>query len=326
VSTILKALRRLEDDKAREGAPRPLREEVASGFAETPRRRGAWVPIAALLAGAGLGASAWWFWPYERVSAPAAGAAAPVAAAAPEHPAAAPTRPGMPAARPQLAPPQLPKAEGVDLPVAAQKAEIDPEALRVEGPPADAFSSPVEVVERPPAEPRIAPVPEKVVAQAPAAGAKPAAPAPVARPAAPPAPAPSSAPAPALDRPAAPPAPVAQKPVQQATAPAPRAPQPETHIWDDPTRDLEPEPPAPKPGARAVTSAEVIAGAAEVHVKRTQWHPDGARRSADLEVGGQTRSVHEGDAVGLYVVSEIRPSGVVLLRDGQKVERGIGSK
>jgi hypothetical protein len=112
---------------------------------------------------------------------------------------------------------------------------------------------------------------------------------------------------------------------QAAAPPAPRAPEPETHIWDDPTRDLEPQPVA-KPSAAAVTSAAVIAAAADVRVKRTQWHPDAARRSADLEVDGQTRSFHQGEEVDGFVVSEIRPSGVVLSRDGQRVERGIGAK
>jgi hypothetical protein len=61
-----------------------------------------------------------------------------------------------------------------------------------------------------------------------------------------------------------------------------------------------------------------------VRVKRTQWHPESARRSADLELAGKSESVHEGDVVGEYVVTEIRPSGVVLTRDGETIERGIG--
>ena len=80
MSTILKALRRLEEEKTRGGAQRPLREEVASGPGEQPSRR--WtslLPVLALLIGAGVGASAWWLWPYG----PSLGGDAAVAAAAP---------------------------------------------------------------------------------------------------------------------------------------------------------------------------------------------------------------------------------------------------
>jgi hypothetical protein len=59
-------------------------------------------------------------------------------------------------------------------------------------------------------------------------------------------------------------------------------------------------------------------------VKRTQWHPEPTRRSADLDVSGKSQSVHEGDVVDEYVVKEIRPSGVVLTRNGESIERSIG--
>ena len=79
MSTILKALRRLEEEKSRGATSRPLREEVASGPGEVPRRRRSWLPVVAMLIGAGLGASAWWVWPYERGGEPVreAEAAAP---------------------------------------------------------------------------------------------------------------------------------------------------------------------------------------------------------------------------------------------------------
>jgi hypothetical protein len=43
-----------------------------------------------------------------------------------------------------------------------------------------------------------------------------------------------------------------------------------------------------------------------------------------VRIDGQSRSVHEGDVVSGYEVSEIRPSGVVLTRDGERIEQKIG--
>ncbi|HEX5066466.1 MAG TPA: hypothetical protein VFY49_10145, partial [Myxococcota bacterium] len=166
MSTILKALRRLEEEKSRGASSRPLREEVASGPGEPPRRRFSWLPVLAMLVGAGLGASAWWFWPYERGGEPVRETAATPAAPEGTAPAAQleethVTRrvpPGFndaaAAVEGQLH--ELAQAGSPNEVFGAPPPDVDP--LAAGGPPEDAFASAVEVVERPTPEPRIAPV------------------------------------------------------------------------------------------------------------------------------------------------------------------------
>lgn len=331
MSTILKALRRLEEEKARGGAPRPLREEVASGPSERARRRVApWTLLGALLFGASLGASAWWFWPYER-------AAEPLEVAAPRTVAPDVTDVAVAPAAP---------AEAAIPPVAGEQRledlQVAPDDL-----PEDAFESQVEVVQRPPAEPRIAPVEPKPVAAAPAAPerrvaiarrreqARAAAAEAITPPTQVAAPAPSvpsppvraaveTPPRPAIARPPAP-TPVAARP-----APAPALPDDERD-WPV-TSDWQEQPTAPEPthidAPRSAPSPTppATATAEDLRVKRTQWHPEHARRSAEIVLAGKDHSVREGDVVGDYVVNEIKPSGVVLTRDGEQVERGVGAK
>jgi hypothetical protein len=355
VSTILKALRRLEEEKSRGTTSRPLREEVASGPIEPPRRRLPWLPIAAMLVGAGLGASAWWFWPYERGGEPVR----EVAEATPASPDAVTqvaethvTRrvpPGFNDAAAQIESQLHGLAHG-GAPDAALDPVTSPDGeLAAGGPPEDAFASAVEVVERPAPQPRIAPVapgtPQPRVLHAPAHVPEepPAVTARRARPPVLPSPeAPAEAIAAATQRQqaAASPDPVTEPPpphpVEQATPKPqarPAAPRPTA------TAARASEPPAPEPAPRTAQpapervvkkSAPVAVSPARsddaVRVKRTQWHPEPSRRSADLDVDGRSTSVHEGDVVGDYVVTEIRPSGVVLTRDGQRVERGIGKQ
>ena len=63
-----------------------------------------------------------------------------------------------------------------------------------------------------------------------------------------------------------------------------------------------------------------------VLVVRTVWHPTAERRVAEIEVEGRPELLllHEGDAVGPLVVSEIRPSGVVFLHDEVELVRHVG--
>jgi hypothetical protein len=42
--------------------------------------------------------------------------------------------------------------------------------------------------------------------------------------------------------------------------------------------------------------------------------------------GGATRELHEGDAIGPLVVSEIGPSSVVFMQDGVELRRRVGAK
>ncbi|HXK24502.1 MAG TPA: hypothetical protein VMS55_17665 [Myxococcota bacterium] len=337
MSTILKALRRLEEDKSRAVTSRPLREEVASGPRETQRRRLPWLPVAAMIVGAGLGASAWYVWPYERGGEPVreakgeTGAPAPSAVAQAPGAAAPAPPPDTPVTR-RLPPGFHAGATRIEGQL-AQLADTGPEPG---APPEDAFSSNVEVVQRPMPTPRLEPTPQgerppdRVIPDPPGVAVEP--PAVVARRSKPPTPT-----APAPERVAA--ASGAVLPQSQAATPETQAAAPQPPVQTkpnvEPKRQVESKPQAqPKPAAPAPRVAKTTAPAAiskssaaaasEVHVKRTQWHPEPARRSADLDVSGKSQSVHEGDVVDEYVVSEIRPSGVVLTRDGERVERSIG--
>jgi hypothetical protein len=344
VSTILKALRRLEEEKTRDGAPRPLREEIASGPGEHSRsrsRRGApWMLFAALLLGAGVGASAWWFWPYERTSEAQDFAAAEPATRA--DPIGEPV-PSEPRGAAPVAPidPTEAVAQDVAQDVAAMTDEEMVEALRAESQNSaeEAFSSLVEVVQRPPAEPRIAPVepkPAPAVASAPAPERRAA----VARkreraraqeapetqgPAAAQAMAAAETPPPRGARQV----PVAAPPVSRSQEPVPITHDddrdwPVTSEWQEPSHEPEPTRDTSPTSTRIATTE--LSSASGLHVKRTQWHPEHARRSAEIAIGGKESSVQEGDVVGEYVVQEIKPSGVVLVRDGEHYERRVGAK
>jgi hypothetical protein len=89
----------------------------------------------------------------------------------------------------------------------------------------------------------------------------------------------------------------------------------------------EPEPePAPPAGERAEV-APAAPAPPDLLVAKTLWHPQADRRVAFVSIGGgESRRIQEGDVVGRYVVSEIQPSGVVFLDDGEKVRRAVGAK
>ncbi|HEY5656961.1 MAG TPA: hypothetical protein VIY27_04155 [Myxococcota bacterium] len=121
MSTILKALRRLEEEKTAPVGRRPLREEVAH-VAEPPRpRRGAWALAAvALVGGVAVGVALLKFWPQPPV--------------------------------PQQPEPQVARAPAPALPRPAPvQREAEPQGLSDA-----ALTSPVEVVARPKAKPLIA--------------------------------------------------------------------------------------------------------------------------------------------------------------------------
>lgn len=336
MSTILKALRRLEEEKSRDGSPRPLREQVASGPGEGPRRRWtSWLPVLALAVGAGLGASAWWFWPYEFERAQgddsaAAAVAAPSAALAQTPPPVA-AAPAMPAAESVVAQPSAEPESDPDAQLREMAAQLSDAP---QGQPDEAFASDVEVVDRPTPSPRIEPV-----AAAPVARVQPD---PIANP----------SPAPGTESPGEFSRPDITRPraTSSLTAAGGRAPEnakPSSRSQFEPKATIQPDPlqmpepsapvrtaaspkpsavsapkPAPKPAPAPASPAP--APATDVYVTRTQWHPEHARRSADVQVAGQDRSVKEGDRVGDYVVNEIKPSGVVLSRDGEQIEQKIG--
>ena len=272
MSTILKALRRIEAEKAAD-APRELREEVAApAFAASPPRSRLWIP-GAFVALAVAGGTAWWMLPWE---------GAELAAGSPTPP---PGAPATVAVETELA---LTPAPVVPAPPLRPAPIRDPADLApAEGLPDQAFSSPVEVVDRPPAKPRI----------------------PMEEPAAPTTRAPrrSEEPEPVVvETAAAPPIPV--ETVTKVTAPAP------------PAKRSEATPPQPAARAEPVEDSSP-----SVRVEKTRWHPKPHRRDAMVAVdGAAAQRVHEGDVVGRLVVTEIEPSGVLFERDGQKLRRRIG--
>jgi len=146
MSTILKALRRLEEENSAQ-SQRPLREEVTRGPSSAKSRRGSWPLWVALLGlGVAAGAGALTFWhlgstpePAQPPRLAAAGSSEPR-----EEPAAAAKRPSKPrAANPG-------RRRSAPYPAPAPTAASEPEL------PAAALASNVEVMKRPPAEPRIA--------------------------------------------------------------------------------------------------------------------------------------------------------------------------
>ncbi len=298
MSTILKALKRVDEERRAEATPRSLEEQVLAGATAPRARRGAGASRGMLLAGgaAGVlvlaGAASWLTLrePAER--------AAP-AAAMPQQPPQAAREPATARApapfealedvafgdaeSPALAPPASPLGETpLDGPGRRAQAETPP-------------------VPAPPPAARVAEV----------ASSPPVAPAPAAAPEREPAPSERLA---AADRRALA-APAAPRPAERESPPAatPRA----GEVLD-----------APRSAATAPAESDVARAAAEpdVRVERTQWHPAPEKRAALVRIGadGDARELREGDALDGLVVKEIRPSGVVFLHDGVELRRGVG--
>lgn len=287
MSTILRALQRLEGEKG--GG-----EMGGLGEAPTPRDepplRGTgarWkIGLAASLGVALLGFFLWWLLPTGEVGQPSAESAPAMAA---------PPRPDSePLPRPALRSPPKP-----DLEIAAARPAAPAEEGGVSVPSEPvAPSPPLPPVGEPPV------LPEQVAAPPPPPIVEPPPRVPVveALPAAEP-------PPPAYHPPPPPPLPVAEPPaVQPAIQPPPPVVEP-------------PAPRAPEP-ARVATVRPP-----KVTVRKIIWHPTSGRRVAEIEVEGYKGPVelHEGDAVGTLVVSEIRPSAVVFLHGGDRLQRKVGS-
>ena len=138
----------------------------------------------------------------------------------------------------------------------------------------------------------------------------------------------------------------APSPVAQATAPAQRpAPSEPPDVGERslpiaetyPVAEREPVPAkVAEPFASAATiratatlppaEVEVLEAPPEIRIARTRWHPVPERRSADIEVEGAPHEVKEGDSIDALRVSEIRPSGVVFVHAGIRLERMMGSR
>jgi len=291
MSTILKALRRIEDDKAPPPGARPLREEVAAVPGEPLSRRpfadgralwlgGALALVLLVLVPVG---GALWLSRGEgeeparaMVEAPArilpgpradaAGAASPVA-----------ERTAAPPAPARRSPPEASGA-GAASPSAEGRAATDRAGRSTEGRGATEISGPS-------TEAGAATDIARRSAEAPATAPPPRDPAPVDR-------------GYAAAETGGPSAPAAPRP-----APEP-APPPATSD--------------PEPAVRHIMPELTVAG--------TVWHPDPGRRTAEIELAGRGEplTLREGDAVGSLVVKAIEPSGVVFRMGEVEVRRRVG--
>jgi hypothetical protein len=326
VSTILKALRRLESERATPTDGRPLREAVAAAepLSRPPQGR-RWAPLASMLIGVAVGATALLLWPRGEPS-PAATPEARVSALA-----AAPPASG--AAQPSPAPRNAARAREARAPSPA-------------GPPPEAFASDVAVVPRPAPSPRL--VDSQATETALAAGApeasaarsgagdlpEPAPPAPAVRIAGPPAvvPAPPVAePKPRTRGDGTSAAPAPGNVARTAAMPAVAPPAPEERA-----ADIIDEPGAPATGTAASSGPEEAAsgsgaappsGPSRIRVEKTLWHPLAERRVAVVTLpdrDGPMR-VREGELLGDVRVSKIEPSGVVFSGDAGEVRRAVGA-
>ncbi len=332
MSTILKALQRLEDEKVAE-VERSLDERIVAhrATARPTLHLGLAIGIAAI-SGVAVAVAAFLLWPGrdepDARLAPPPAATAPVAAApvvAVEQPAPAPPA--------QVAPAAPATAERSEIPVADLVEVVE----RLDARPADS-AKPAEVPE--PAEPLVVTRPTTA---RPAAGK---AETPVARESEPetaPQAVPEVAPAPEVvvrtpkPRPAA--AYVRSEQPPATEQPAPAALPTAKNAAPKPAPKAEPEvksKPAPLAIAAAAPQPEAIRPAEQkviprakvpaLTVERTIWHPDPSRRLAIVKLldSEEPLRLKEGDAVGPLVVESIKPSSVVFDHDGIQVTYTVG--
>ncbi len=78
----------------------------------------------------------------------------------------------------------------------------------------------------------------------------------------------------------------------------------------------------------APSTPVVIPPPPPIRVLETAWHPDAGLRSARVTVGGhgENLDLREGDAVGAVVVVSIHPTSVVFLHGGQEIKKRVGDK
>ena len=312
MSTILRALRRLEQEKAEDPLADLHDNVVAPPPAQVSRKwRGAVMVVGAAVTAAGLGGALTWqlLGGTNEIAPIGVPRAEPVAAVAPapraltardERPSDADLENALASLRRNPAFAVAPMGGSAGLaPVAAAPPtaradpprEISSEVVIHQRPrPTPAASAPDPVQPAPPAPPPVAAaVPPARTAPAPEPLRQP-----VARPAELPAPS---------RRPAVVPEPLAE-PVEVAA------------LVPEPEAQPEPAPPGESSEIPVVT------------VTRTVWHPKPERRSAIVEVAGNPAPVElkEGDRLGVLVLTQIKPSGVVFDYEGVELVRKIGAR
>jgi len=329
VSTILKALQRLEDEKVAE-VERSLDERIVARRS-SPRAAhhlGLAVAVAAI-SGVAVAVAAFLLWPGQgepdaRVAQPlppVAQAPAPAVAAAPA-PAAAPAAP------PHAEPAPVPAAPESAQPSKVQVADVVEVVQRLDAQPADSGKAaasaeqtePLVVTRsattRPAARKPEAPVARKPET-APEVDAQPEPELEVAV-ETPPRPAAAyvrSAPPPPVKR-AAP----AAKP--SATQPAPK-PKPAARAAPSAIAAAAPQPDEVRPSEQKVIQRAKVPA---LTIEKTIWHPDAGRRLAIVKLmdSEEPLRLKEGDAIGPLVVESIKPSSVVFDHDGIEVTYSVG--
>ncbi len=308
MSSILKALRRLEEEQSR-ATPRPLREEVTGPAldARPARRPTAWMPAALGVLGAGcLVLAARLFWDRMGRETPMP-VAAPVASRPPSS--TSPTSPGELRAGPTHQPGVAGRAAGAAPEPTRPRAGTTPPLPRVAAATSPAPARrPLEATPRPVARasretPSTAPEPRRRAAPAPS-----------------PAPAPRAVPAP----PAAPASRVSASRPSPAPAPAPPPARPAIAASDArPAASA----PAPEPVVERPPAVSAYPKLPGFRVTRTVWHPHSDRRLAFVRHDAQQEplEVREGQVLeGGAVVLQIDPGAVVFLHRGNEIRRAVG--
>jgi len=313
VSTILKALQRLEDEKSA-GVARSLDEQVVAHRSQpAPDRRGLRIGIVAI-GGVAVAAAAFLLWPTQ-------GDPDAVVAAEPPPPATAP-----------VAAPSTAQQVAAETPRRSAPARTEPAELE-QGDLSEAqFAAVVEVVKRLDAQPadsagpaaqpnRVAPTAE--------AETKRSARRPGAR---------------RSDTPVAHGAPqprVAEQQVANAQAPvtpisgdfvpanAAQEPPPPIEIAALAVEPARAALPASIPAAMRAPEQKVIQRAKlpALRIEKTVWHPDTDRRIAIVKLidREEVLRLKEGDAIGPLVIESINPGSVLFSHDGIEVKYNVGS-
>jgi hypothetical protein len=118
-------------------------------------------------------------------------------------------------------------------------------------------------------------------------------------------------------------------PLREDPPPAPQA-KPEPKPAPEPIAKAEPRPPLQERQVKQQKKAESGLERIErqrvpdVQVVSTVWHPSAERRSARLRVDGEVIELREGDAVQGLVLTEIKLSGVTLQHDGVTISMRVG--
>lgn len=286
MSTILRALQRVEGEKSDDGQPGGLREGLVSHgepLVREGRRR--WrIGTTGFLAAFLLGFFVWWLMPAGEVveeSVPMS----PEIATAPEQ---APTSARRPSARRSLEAARQRPAVASERPPLVRSTE----PVAAPPPPVEAAAPRAPVADPPLAPAATLPEPAAQVVAAPP----------------PPAPVETTAPRePVVERPSPP-------PVSAQASPAP-APKPAAR----PPAPREKTPPV----ARV---AKLVPPKVTVKKTIWHPTPERRVAEIEVEGRKGVLELHEGDAVGTLVVAEIQPSGVVFLHGGEKLKRTIGSR